>query len=179
MPTRENIGDSVPLAEAVAEFRTASGGPTSSAETYRKHASTDGSVFLGASMVVTKDHRGRWVVSRTDLDRGIVAEQERFAQITQDSVDYQNHILRDSENLKVDTDWGYYEVRGVFHVHYDRTAAYRRRSDGWWICNTCWTPTRDEHDRPECHTCSDWGDCRRNCTLSAVVCDKCGTRMEV
>jgi len=178
MPTREAIEDQVPLADAVAMYRAACG-HASSLQTYRKHAAEGGRVHLGVSIPAAKDRRGRWVVPRPALDRGIATELERLAGIRQATVDYRNHVLRGPENVRVDTDWGFYEVRGAFHFHFDRTDAYRKRNNGTWVCNFCWTSTQDEHGREECHTCSDWGDCGQNCTLSAIRCDECGTRLEV
>jgi hypothetical protein len=167
--TREDIGDWVPLVDAVAEYRAVCG-YASSVETYRKHAAQSGSVHLGASVTATKDRRGRWVVSRIDLDSGLAAERERMNRIARRTADYGNHILDRSTTERMPTEWGYYEVRRNFHFRYDTIDAYRKRSNGTSICNTCWTSTQTEHDHPECHASSDWGDCGRDCTLSAIRC---------
>ncbi|MGD0862064.1 MAG: hypothetical protein ABSA21_04820 [Candidatus Limnocylindrales bacterium] len=51
---------------------------------------------------------------------------------------------------------------------------YRGHSSGSWICAVCNVEAITEHDRAECHRCSDWGGCGRDCTLSRIVCPKCG-----
>ena len=55
----------------------------------------------------------------------------------------------------------------------------RRRSDSTWYCNRCNRPAETEHNKPECHLCSDWHECNRDCTLSRVYCDRCKTSQEM
>jgi hypothetical protein len=166
------------LADAVAQYRAIMPG-ASAYETYRSHASRSGSVYLGAWVPTRKDGRGRWVVSVLDLDRGLAAEREYLAQKARNTSDYENHVLHGEDEEPMETDWGHYFHRGPFHFVFDRYQACSRVSDGWWVCSNCWTPTTNEHNHEQCHTCSDWGDCRRDCTLSAVRCDKCGTRLGI
>lgn len=52
--------------------------------------------------------------------------------------------------------------------------AYRQRTGGHYQCNMCGRPAREEHNRPECHSCSDWSGCGGGCTLSRVFCETCG-----
>jgi rubrerythrin len=63
---------------------------------------------------------------------------------------------------------------GDFRLVSDPVERYRHRSDGTWFCKTCGTPAETEHEKPECHRCSDWSGCGRDCTLSRVYCSKCG-----
>ena len=49
------------------------------------------------------------------------------------------------------------------------------RSNGSWYCSGCDAPAVTEHNKPECHTCSDWNGCGQDCTLSKLSCRACGT----
>jgi|GEM_PF-4425859 hypothetical protein len=51
----------------------------------------------------------------------------------------------------------------------------KKSSDGEWYCTKCNIPASTEHNNKECHRCSDWGSCERDCTLSKVYCEKCKT----
>lgn len=53
-------------------------------------------------------------------------------------------------------------------------ARWKDRS-GHHKCTRCGGVAEEEHFSDECHRCSDWGGCGRNCTLSGVRCTKCGT----
>jgi len=43
-----------------------------------------------------------------------------------------------------------------------------------WFCSKCESTCKELHEKPECHRCSDWNGCGGDCTLSRVVCLKCG-----
>jgi len=55
----------------------------------------------------------------------------------------------------------------------------RRKSYGTWYCSTCNIPAETEHKKEECHLCSDWNGCGRDCTLSRVYCNKCGESQDM
>lgn len=172
------MSDWIPLADAVSRFRVVSRGSSSYA-TYSSHAARCGSVTLGRSIETKKDSRGRWVVRESEVEAGIAAEIIRTRQIREATEKYEEHTLIGSPGQRVHTEWGHYVVAKDFHFHYSFVDAYRRRNDGFWICSQCWTRATEKHEKAECHTCSDWGDCRRNCTLSSIGCDECGTEMSV
>jgi hypothetical protein len=41
-------------------------------------------------------------------------------------------------------------------------------------CEQCGGAAAALHNKPECHTCSDWNGCGRDCTWSGWRCDHCG-----
>lgn len=171
--TNEGI---ITLAEAVARFRTEAGF-TSLYETHRRHAASSGYVFLGTRIPVRKDGHGRWVVQVADAERGLAAERERRERRDKVTVDYRGAVLHGTDGEHVETEWGYYLRRGPFHFRHNHAYDFPWKNDGSWICSTCWQPAMTEHEKDECHRCRDWSPCGRDCTLSAVRCDSCGTRL--
>jgi cytochrome c553 len=51
---------------------------------------------------------------------------------------------------------------------------YRKRSAGHWACVKCHEQAATEHKNPRRPRCSDRSDCGQDCTLSRVICRKCG-----
>jgi hypothetical protein len=51
---------------------------------------------------------------------------------------------------------------------------FRKKGYGTWYCKNCDIPGETEHNKEECHLCSDWNGCGKDCTLSKVYCKKCG-----
>lgn len=94
----------------------------------------------------------------------------------QAAFDYVNHVLHPGRNQISKS--RYYGNHGEFHTlvvsYFDsgRTETYQT-----WICNNCWNRADLENNKPECHRCSDWSPCGNDCTLSAVYCSNCGTRL--
>ncbi len=56
---------------------------------------------------------------------------------------------------------------------------YRKHEASSWVCVECGIEAEKHFDKPECHTCSDWGGCGRECTLSSIECPKCGRLQDV
>lgn len=163
--------DSISLAEALDRYQRESG-YSNAYSTLREHAARSGVVHLGTRIRVRKVH-GRWTVRLKDLEQGLAAERRWRAERARLTSDYEKRILHGSDGAQIWTDWGYYQRRGAFHfVHYDRVP--RWDSSGDWVCSSCWNVARTEHENPECHLCSDWNGCGRDCTLSAIRCDSCG-----
>jgi hypothetical protein len=146
-------------------------------EWYRKQA-PGGTVHFGLEVPVVKQH-GRWVLEESGLDDAIgawrAAEQDK-ERVTRY---YENHVLHGEPGQTMRTTWGGYRVGRGFHFAWNDYQAATMRSDGSWYCSSCWEPASTEHGKPECHTCSDWGGCGRDCTLWAVRCDRCGTRLDL
>jgi predicted RNA-binding Zn-ribbon protein involved in translation (DUF1610 family) len=65
-------------------------------------------------------------------------------EMTQATADLRAGVLRGRNHERVETDWGYYERRDPFHFRYDEHEAMRRRSEGWWYCNSCMVPITQE-----------------------------------
>jgi hypothetical protein len=52
---------------------------------------------------------------------------------------------------------GGYTVRADFHLTWYEGRREHGGGEGSWCCNTCFETAMTEHDKDECHTCSDWG----------------------
>jgi hypothetical protein len=173
--------DDVPLREAVEKY-TAVTDIVNALSTYREHAARYGSVGLGIDTAVHKDARGRWVVQRADLERGLRAELARQKRMAQMGADYARHVLHGGEGEGVLTDADFsYERRGTFHIVYDYSVSRWDRSGIRWVCNTCWTIAEEEHDYDFCLRCDDLQSCgvHLGCTFSAVRCKACGARQVI
>jgi len=103
-------------------------------------------------------------------------EVDHSAAMAQADADYDAHKLN-PKGARLS--WGSYRVHEHFHFVSSDYERIRKRSDGGWICNSCWKPASTENNRPECHTCSDWNGCGTDCTLSRVFCSECGTSLAV
>lgn len=145
----------------------------------REHAALLGIVWLGAEVPTFKDARGRWVVRRADLERGLNAERQEQARRAQAGADSARHVLHGRDGELIWTDSGAYERREAFHLWHDPHVHPREGSGRSWICNACWRQAEEKHGHDYCLRCDDLGDCRQDCTLSAVRCEACGVRMEI
>jgi hypothetical protein len=173
--------DEVPLREAREQYK-AMAGHASTLGTYREHAASMGKVLLGVWVSAHKDVRGRWVVQRADLERGLAAERAEQRRIAEAGADYARHVLNGGEGERVLTDGDFsYERRGAFHILYDHRVSRWEGSDCRWVCNTCWARAVEEHDYDYCLRCDDQQSCDVSvgCTLSAVRCETCGTRQVI
>jgi hypothetical protein len=103
--------------------------------------------------------------TKHEAERSIVAQAD---------ADYDAHKLNPNGAR---LSWGSYSMRGGFHFLLSDYQHVRKRSDGGWLCNTCFEPAQMEHDKPECHRCSDWNGCGTDCTLSRIHCKDCGTSL--
>ncbi len=171
----------VPLREAVEKYKAVTDF-ASALGTYRDHAASMGTVFLGVEMPAHKDVRGWWVVRHSDLTRGLAAERARQKRMAKAGADYARHVLHGRDGERILTD-GYfsYERRGAFHILYDRRVAPWDGNRRVWKCNKCFESAAEENDYDWCLRCDDGQSCDVGvgCTLSAVRCDACGTRQVV
>jgi hypothetical protein len=99
--------------------------------------------------------------------------------LEQITADYRNRILHGGPGSTIRTGFGSYTVYADFHSIWRSDAKPWKDWGVYWFCNRCWQPATFAHGKPECHTCSDWGSCGRDCTLSEVSCQACGTAMAV
>jgi len=171
-------GDEMPLGDAVQQYAALTDFASTYA-TYRGHAARWGSVALGVEVPTYKDARGRWVVRRSELERGLDAERQERARRTRAGADYRERVLHGPDGQRIWTDSGSYERRGAFHVWYDPHMHRHEGRGASWICNACWQPAVEEHNHDYCLSCDDLSDCGRDCTLSAVRCEACGVRMTI
>jgi hypothetical protein len=126
-----------------------------------------------------KDGRGRWVVRRANVERGLKAEREEQERSVKAGADYARHVLHGREGERIWTDSGYYERRGDFHIWFDPYVAPWDGDGLSWRCNACWRQAAEEHRHDYCLRCWDGSECRSDCTLGAVRCGTCDVRMEI
>lgn len=142
---------------------------------YREYAQKYGYIPIGDTHVSVRKEKGSWVVDLDDFDHAVrsfinkKAEKEKHTHLMMD--DHQKGIFHKGR-ISI-SDSRYYDNKGDFRLEVDTYSMARKDSDGTWYCNTCNIPAETEHNNPECHTCSDWGSCGRDCTLSKVYCSRC------
>jgi hypothetical protein len=163
------------LREAVDRWKRESGS-SNAYDWYRKQAHRDGRVWFGGPHLDAWKVGNQWVVGTRDLEAAITARREERARIAGVTADYERRVLHDGGGTQL-LNWGGYRISGSFHLVWNDQAVARRDSDGSWYCNTCWKSASLEYNGQECHTCSDWGGCGGDCTLSAVCCLTCGTSL--
>ncbi|WP_158656638.1 hypothetical protein [Rhodococcus qingshengii] len=162
----------ISLSDAVHRFKQESDAPSNAYDWYRKYASLDGKVWLGNHRVAVIKLGRRWMVEETDLEDAIIEHRKERAKVHQMTSDYHSRILHPGT---MQTNDGGYQIRGDFHFLWNDMAGAQHRSDGFWRCNKCWDPAATEHNREECHRCSDWSPCNDDCTLSRIYCPSCDT----
>jgi hypothetical protein len=167
----------ITLKEAVERWRAVTG-YANSYQWYRKHAPTGWVSFGGCQVPVVKQS-GRWLLEDSAIDVAVNAHRAAEAKVEQVTLDYANHVLHGEPGHTERTTWGGYTVNRGFHFAWNDYDVARMRSDGSWYCSSCWGVASTEHEKDECHTCSDWGGCGRDCTLSAVKCARCETRLSL
>ena len=113
------------------------------------------------------------------MSKAINSHRESVKHLKQVTEDYENGIIHGNDGDIIKTEWGGYEIHKEFRFVWNDVERYRRRSYGRWHCNVCMIPAETEHNNPECHLCSDWGGCGKNCTLSRVYCTKCGASISI
>jgi len=165
----------ITLAQAVERYRSEPGAASNAYDWYRKQAHRDGEVWLSGVYVAAVKVGNQWTVAVSDVDGAITAHRNQMAEQHQATADYKAHILHGGDGAIVSTDWGGYRVSGAFHFAWNDYKVGTWTSNGVWYCNACFKPAQSEHEREECHTCSDWGGCGRDCTLSRIFCSDCGT----
>jgi hypothetical protein len=180
-PNGGNMSEStrITLTQAVERYRQEPGSYSNAYDWYRKQAHQDGQVSLGGTYITAIKIGKQWTVAVAEVDAAIIAHRDRVAGQHQATHDYKSHILHGDDGATVSTNWGGYRISGAFHFAWNDYEVGRWRSDGSWYCNTCFRPTQTEHEHEECHTCSNWGGCRNDCTLSRILCINCGTSKDM
>jgi len=169
----------IPLRDAIARYAAEEGAAVNSYEWYRDSAKRSGTVWIGALRVPAHKVGGAWHVRRKDLERGLASHRAERDELHRATEDYRRGVLHAKNGDTISTEWGAYRRKDPFHFAWSDYEVMRRRSDGSWYCNSCMKATKTEHDNPECHQCSDWSPCGRDCTLSRIFCEDCGTTQVV
>jgi hypothetical protein len=177
-------GGTLSLRDAVERFRGEPGSWPNAYEWYRKGAQRSGKVSFGNTRQLVKDRTtgvsvsragNRWVVDAAAFEAALAEHRAALAETLAIDQAWKDQRLVVGPGESVRTSWGGYRVAEHFHVSW--LAGARQYGGGYesWFCSRCWKPASTEHDRPECHTCRDWGSCGNDCTLSGIACAGCGT----
>jgi len=167
------------LRDAVERYAAEKRAPANTYAWYRNLAHRTGYAPFGKTDVPARKVSGSWLVRSEDLAGALEAHREYVVSVRRATEDLRRGILHGRDGDSVETEDGGYLRRGAFHFVWSDYEIGRRRSDGTWLCSTCQAPAETEHDRPECHRCSDWGSCGRDCTLSRVYCSNCGVSLVI
>ncbi len=171
--------DLLTLREAVEQYKQEEKAVSSSYDRYRKQARASGKVGIGDIHISVVKQNGIWYVNTDDLSRAINSHRESIKHLKQITEDYRHGIIHGNDGDTIKIEWGGYEIHKEFRFVWDDVQRYREKSYGKWYCNVCMIPAETEYNNPECHLCSDWGGCGKDCTLSKVYCPKCGASLDV
>jgi hypothetical protein len=178
---------SLSLRDAVAELKRHHRGGNAY-DWYRRDAQRGGRIWLGTGcqlepggerpvMVSARKIGGRWMVDAEGFRSALHELDRAQGELAMITAAYEDQQLLGGVGKSLRTSWGGYRVADRFHFVWNSMSIYRHDSYGIWRCNTCWKPAETQHDRAECHICSDWGTCGRDCTLSGIACGTCLTSM--
>jgi|GEM_PF-961554 len=148
---------------------------------YREHAKKYGNISIGSVKISVHKEKGSWVLDLAEFDQAVKsfidkkADQEKHIESMMN--DYKKGIFH--KGIIWISDTLSYDNKGDFRFEIDEYALARKDSSGRWYCNTCNNLAETEYNNPECHTCSDWGNCGRDCTLSRVYCPQCKKSLEI
>lgn len=166
------------LSEAVRLYHDEEKVPSNSYEWYRKSAQRDGSVNFDDTKVHAYK-QGSWYVDGKEFAEAIERHRGAIKHRKQVTNDYDKGIIHGKNGDTTYTVWGGYEIRGGFRLVWYDYERDRMRINGDWFCNRCNSPAKTEHKKDECHLCSDFNGCGRDCKLSKVFCPKCGESLNV
>ena len=152
---------------------------SNSYEWYRKSARRIGRVLIGDINVPVNKLKGIWYVDEKKFAEAIKRHREAINYQKQVTNDYDKGIIHGKDGNIISTGWGGYKIQGDFRFIWSDYMQARMKSDGNWYCNKCNIPAETEHNKDECHLCSDWNGCGSDCTLSKVYCVKCGKSFDV
>ena len=171
--------DLLTLKEAVEQYKQEERAVSNSYDWYRKQAQGSGKVWIGGIYISAVKQNGIWSISKEDLSKAINNHRESVKHLKKVTNYYEKGIIHGKDGDTISTEFGGYEIHGDFRFVWDDVQRFRKKSYGTWYCNRCQAPAQTEHNKKECHLCSDWNGCGEDCTLSRVYCQKCETGFEV
>lgn len=167
------------LKDAIALYKQEKQVPANAYTWYRKSAQARGAVWIGNTKVPAYKDGGIWHVDNVKFSEAIQRHRDGIEHLRRVTEDYAQGRIHGNDGDTIRTGWGGYQIRGGFRFVWSDYERNRRLTYGTWYCNTCNTLAETEHNKPECHLCSDWNRCGRDCTLSKVYCTQCGVSIEV
>jgi len=167
------------LKDAVQLYHNEIKTPSNSYEWYRKSAQRNGCVPIHNTDVPAFKQDGIWCVNDKKFAEAIKQHHKAIKNLKQVTADYDKGIIHGKNGDIIHTEWGGYEIHGGFRFEWSDYKRDRMKSNGTWYHNRCNTPAETEHKKEECHLCSDWNGCGRDCTLSKIYCSKCGESLDM
>lgn len=167
------------LREAVELYRKEERASANAYGWYRKSAQEDGKVYIGNTHVSAHKRSGIWHVERREFDEAIKRHRQSVSHLKKVTEDYRKGIIHGTDGDTIHMEWGGYEIHKNFRFVWSDIQRLRGKSYGTWYCNKCQIPAVTEHNKEECHLCSDWGGCGTDCTLSRVYCSRCGASLDI
>jgi methionyl-tRNA synthetase len=134
-------------------------------------------VWIGGTEIRVWKEKGVWYVNPKEFKAAIDRHRAVRRRVTKVTHDLHRGVIHGSDGDSVTTEEGGYEVRGNFRFVWSDRERVRHRSYGTWYCNGCNRVAETSHEKQECHRCADWDGCGRDCTLSDVRCEKCGSHL--
>ena len=171
--------DLLTLKEAVEQYRQEERAVSNAYDWYRKQAQRYGKTFIGDKGISATKQNGVWYVNKTEFSEAINQHRESIKHLKQMTEDYRHGIIHGNNGDTIHTEFGGYEIHDDFRFVWYDVQRYRKKSYGIWYCNRCQAPAETEHNKQECHLCSDWNGCGEDCTLSRVYCPKCGASINI
>jgi hypothetical protein len=169
----------ITLREAVERWQREDHVETNAYDWYRRDAASDRAVSFGSVDIPAHKPGREWVVDEADVARAIIAHRQHRDDVTQATTDLAAGRLHGKDGDSIETEWGSYSRRDPFHLRERTDIRPWKESGETWYCSGCMRPASTEHNNPECHRCSDWSPCGRDCSLSRVSCSRCGTGFAV
>jgi TPR repeat protein len=143
------------LKDALELYKKEERTPSNSYEWYRKSAQRNGTVSIGDTNVPAYKLRGVWYVDGKRFAEAIKQHREKIKHLKQVTTDYSKGIIHGKDGDVVYTESGGYKIRGEFRFVWSDYEQARKRSSGTWYCNKCNILAETEHNKEECHLCSD------------------------
>ena len=169
----------IPLRAAVELYKKEPNTPINSYQWYRKNAQSHGGIHFGDTNINVKKINRKWFVDSADVKMAIDAHRDKEKKISETTKDFRKGIIRGEDGGSILIEGGHYEIHGSFRFVVSDIERARHKSDGTWYCNKCKRPATTKHEKQECHLCSDWNGCGRDCTLSEIICKNCGTYRKI
>ncbi|MBN1275495.1 hypothetical protein JXA12_04365 [Candidatus Woesearchaeota archaeon] len=165
------------LKDAVDLYKAEPGAFSNAYEWYRKSANARGYVALASTEVPAYKKGREWYVDDDMVSKAINGHRERMALEEKYADDLKKGVVYGNDGDMIRFKGGRYSIRGGFR--YEVFDYKSHAVSGVWKCNKCNQPAKLEHNKEECHLCSDWNGCGRDCTLSKVFCELCGAKIDL
>lgn len=167
------------LKSAMEQYQESPGSIAKSYQYYRREAQQAGRVNIEGIDVSVVKIGGRWLIFKEDFLRAMDEYKGRLAKIKTNTENLKRGGITGKIGEIVPIDGGYYINHGLFREEVSTYAAAKRRDYGVWYCNKCMCVATTENNKPECHNCREGWTCGRDCTLSKVICEKCGAVKDI